>query len=205
MALILPLDNPKPEHTKPYKDWLRTCGINGVVDEDYTMRIWERWMLKARRHGRKTQDSVLHKEFPQQHYLKQLDIQIDEARSSDINLQLMGYTNRLIYKNVAPVTVSEHSVRRWWEHTNAKPDIMSWIDHALRATLTATTTELHHPDALMLGTVFRSDNVQLLYSIDHKQFIRVPGIGFRIKTVIPAHMLNEGQRYRWYCLQEALQ
>jgi hypothetical protein len=42
----LPLANSKPENTKPYKDWLRSCGIENVVDEDYTMRIWENWTAK---------------------------------------------------------------------------------------------------------------------------------------------------------------
>jgi len=200
---ILPLLNTKSENTKPYKDWLKSSGINNVVTEDYTMRIWEGWLFKSNRFGKNTSESVLYKNFPKQYYLKQLDISIDDQRSSDINLQILGYEKRYIYKNVLPITVSEHSVRRWWEHKHSKPDILSWIEQGLKSTLTADTTELYHPQALLLGYVFRSDNERILLNIDNKTMIRIPGIGFRINTVIPVDMLNENQQYRWYKLKEA--
>jgi hypothetical protein len=200
---ILPLISTKPENTKPYKDWLKSCGINDVVDEDYTMRIWEGWLFKSNRFGKKTPEKLLHKTFQRQQYLKQLDIGIDEQRSSDINLQCMGYANRHIYKNVVPITISEHAVRRWWEHTHTQPNIISWIEYSLRNKITAQTTELYHPNALLMGCVTRSDSERIMFNIDTKDFTSFPGVGFRIATVIPVDMLNESQSYRWYKLKEA--
>jgi hypothetical protein len=206
---ILPLLSTKPENTKPYKDWLKTCGINDVVDEDYTMRIWEGWLFKSNRFGRKTPDKLLHKAYSKQCYLKQLDIDNDEDRSSDVNLQIMGYKDRHIYKDVAPVTISEHSVRRWWEHTQTKPDILSWTEYGCQAFLKnlvkPDTTELYHPKALLIGYATGYSVSRILMNIDTKDHIKVPGVGFRITTVIPADILNDSQRYRWYKLKETIE
>jgi len=202
---ILPLLSTKPENTKPYKDWLKSCGIDNVVDEDYTMRIWEGWLFKLDRFGRKTPEKLLHKSFSKQVYLKQLDIDNDEQRSSDVNLQFLGYEKRHIYKNASPVTISEHAVRRWWEHTQTRPNIISWIEYSYKNTLKVDTTELYHPKALLIGYVTRTDNEKIMVNIDTKQYIRVPGVGFRITTVLPVDILNDSQRYRWYKLKESVE
>ena len=202
---ILPLLSTKPENTKPYKDWLKSCGIDNVVDEDYTMRIWEGWLFKLDRFGRKTPEKLLHKSFSKQTYLKQLDIDNDEQRSSDVNLQFMGYEKRHIYKNASPVTISEHAVRRWWEHTQTRPNIISWIEYSYKNTLQVDTTELYHPKALLIGYVTTSNNEKIMINIDTKQYIRVPGVGFRITTVLPVDILNDSQRYRWYKLKESVE
>jgi hypothetical protein len=203
---VLPLISTKPDNTKPYKDWLKSCGISNIVDEDYTMRIWEGWIFKSNRFGKKTPDKLLHKNFSSQCYLKQLDIGIDEQRSSDVNLQIMGYKDRHIYKNVAPITISEHAVRRWWEHKQTKPDIMSWIDYGsqafLKGLVKVNTTELYHPKALLIGYVTGYSLSRILLNIDTKDFVRVPDVGFRITTVLPVDILNENQLYRWYKLKE---
>lgn len=200
---ILPLISTKPEDTKPYKDWLKSCGIEDVVDEDYTMRIWESWLFKSNRFGKKTPESILYKSFPKQAYFKQLDIGIEEKRSSDINVQVLGYKNRMIYKSVLSPTISEHAVRRWWQHTQSKPDILSWVEYACKTLLQSDTTEIYHPKALLIGYVVRSVNEQILFNIDTKDFTRISGVGFRITTILPSDILNQSQRYRWYKLKEA--
>lgn len=199
---ILPLHNTKPENTKPYKDWLKSCGISNVVDEDYTMRIWETWVFKADRFGKKTPNTVLHKHFVQQQYLKQLDIDQDQARSSDVNLQVLGYQARCIYKTILPCVISEHAVRRWWQHTETKPDLIAWIGSVCAGPFQADTTEFYHPTALLLGQMVRSDCFEVSINIDSKAKSIRPGVSFRISTVLPRDILSPSQLYRWYKLKE---
>lgn len=207
-----PLISTRPENTLPYKDWLRTCGIDGVYDEDHTMRIWESWIRRCSRFGRRTHDRDLYRAFAQQSYLKQLDIAESSGRSSDVNLQVMFYTQRHIHKTASNITVSEHAVRRWWQHTGRRPDIMSWIEAwpdwstwEEYCTGGQPTGELYHPDALLLGTIFRTDNATESINIDTRHVIRHPGLAFRVATVVPVDQLNEGQTYRWYQLKEQIE
>lgn len=204
---ILPLISNKPENTKPYKDWLRSCGINNVVDEDYTQRIWERWLFKCNRFGKKTSSSELKRHFPDQTYFKQLDIYEIESRSSDINLQVLRYRDRHIQKAVSNITISEHAVKRWWQHTGTAPDIMSWIEswQGVRELVRdgKPISELYHPAALLLGDLCHSENAIIGFNIDTKELYEISSYMFRIKTVIPVDKLNERQTALWYKLKEA--
>lgn len=204
----LPLFTTKPDGTKPYKDWLRSCGIHNVVDEDYTMRIWENWLLKSNRVGKKTPNNVLKKMFPNQNYLKQLDIGENENRSSDINLQVLGCYNRNLVKAVSNITISEHAVKRWWEHTGTKPDILSWLESWENVKTIVKDdgkpiTEVYHKDALLLGELTLSESHLIGLDIDSKNYYYKSDYAFRVKTVIPCDKLNEGQTTIWYKLKEA--
>ena len=199
----LPLLTPKPQNTKPYIDWYRVCGIDNVYTEDDTMRHWEKWMLKCQRFGRRTTNAELSRHFTSVSVFKQTDVYNDEQRSSDINLQLMYLENRTLIKTALPVTISEHAVRRFWERTSSKPRLLEWVMAfpVWQTDFSAGLNEMYCADGLLLGELFKTDNVAETWNIDTKTFQRKPGFGFRIKTVIPVGMLNEGQQYRWHKLK----
>lgn len=206
----LPLISAKALDTRPYKDWLKHNGITEVYDEDYAMHIWEDWIRKTTRFGKNTKNSILYKTFPKQQFLKQVDVPVDTNRSSDINYQQLYYSDRCLKRQASQISLSEHAVRRWWEHTNTKPNILSWLNAFPQFNSIdqyykdgEQITQLYHADGLLCGHLYQSRNQIEIINIDTKQVLVVPGIGFRVQTIIPVNILNEKQRFDWYKLKEA--
>jgi hypothetical protein len=167
------------------------------------MREWEKWIAKSQRFGRRTSNSELNRHYKNIMVFKQTDVYTHEQRSSDINLQLMYVRNREIVKTVLPVTISEHAVRRYWEHTNTKPKLDEWICGfpTWQTDFSNGLDEMYCPQGLLLGEMGITENIAEIWNIDTKTFHRHSGVYFRVKTIIPVGMLNEGQQYRWYKLK----
>jgi len=211
---ILPLVTTRSTTTKDYKNWFRTYGMRDVFDEDYATKIWESWLFKSRRFGKKTKNSDLQRHFPRLSFLKQLDIELDETRSSDIVVQHFYQKDKKLFRTSNNVIISEHCVKRWAEHTGRIPSLdllTGWVlaFQKIYSTLNQDgqgfvedITEVYHPDALLIGEMYRTPNGMEIYDFKNHRFYRFPDIGFRIKTVIPSDKLNDGQRYRWYKLQQ---
>jgi len=203
-----PFFTKKDPNTKPYIDWLRKHGIEDVKDEDFAIGEWELWLTKAMRMSKRTDAKILQKNFSQKEFLKQIDIPEDANESSDIALQTLNLIGRKIVRRSSFVVISEHAVKRWWDHTKTIADVYSWIaaeedPKKLRDENTGGgVTALYHPDALLLGECRRGENCLNLFDIDTKREGNFDLPCFRIKTAIPVDMLNESQTARWYQLKQ---
>jgi hypothetical protein len=197
--VIIP--SPKPANTKPYINWLRTCGINNVATEDDVMAVWEKYLNKAFAYNKNTDISKLVK-FKRFYCIKQMDIDIDEKRSSDIVMSYINRIGRKLVRHTGQITISEHSVRRYWEHTQTKPDIMDWFNRFPNYEYDLTEEHLYCPQGLLVGNFNYSSKHYDLYDINTRTDEQHPEIGFRIKTIIPAECLNERQAYLWYQLKQ---
>lgn len=203
-AVIMPLLSTKDADTVPYKDWLRSCGINDVLTEDDVVREVEKRVLKAAsRFGKRTPEKQLKQAFPTLHILRQLDVRQADGRSSDIGMVRLGYDNRVIYSHSGTMVISEHAVRRYWAHTGQRPDIEDWLcRYPYWYDVHQRPSELYAQDGLLLGELFRSDNALQGWNIDTKEDVKSAGLAFRIKTIIPTGLLNENQIARWYKLKK---
>jgi hypothetical protein len=196
----------KDPNDKDFIDWRRKYYIDNVKTEDDACRIWEGYLMKLNRVGKKTSPAVLNKLFPTHFMIKQMDIGADEQRSSDVTNHVIGWAKQgkqtyIARGNLNPISISEHAVLRYWQRARTRPNLMAWFQTPLSYSVCEETQKLQTPgealalpEGLLLGEYVAPKNAWNVITLGDKIEHHIQRVGFRVKTFLATEQLNLEQK-----------
>jgi hypothetical protein len=194
-AVIVPSS---PWDTLPFKDWLWKNGIPDVMDEDWSVKQLTDRLDRLDRFGKRSKPEDIRRAFGKDlKFLCQQDCPRDSGFSSRVTLRTLRLNRKVVEYFSSNITVSEHAVRRYWEHTQVKPDVTTWCRPQV---LTHETEYLATPQGLLCGQIYRGTRSREKFILYPRERLVEGGLTFGVKTIIPKDMLNSKQEWIMYNL-----